>query len=170
MELKQYQKMKALINSIIKQLNDVQKGKIWIGTNFNKKMNALNENDVFIKLSPKIHSVAELISHLTFWRKETILKIKTQKSNLTEESEENWLTNEQLKEIGWGKIKEEYNNSLVEIIQLIQHKNDSFLNEIYYDSDYKGKYNYLFLIEGMLHHDIYHLGQIGMIVNLIKKK
>lgn len=160
--------MKTLINNIVKQLNEVQQGKIWIGVNFNKKINDLNENEVFKKLTPKMHSVAELISHLTFWRKETILKIKTQSSFLTEESEKNWLTNENLKEIGWKKIKDDYNNSLIEIISLVQHKDDSFLNEIYFDSDYKGDYNYLFLIEGMLHHDIYHLGQIGMIVNLIK--
>ena len=162
--------MKTLINNIVKQLNEVQEGKIWIGVNFNKKINDLNENEVFKKLTPKMHSVAELISHLTFWRKETILKIKTQNSFLTEESEENWLTNEHLKEIGWKKIKDDYNNSLVEIISLVQHKDDSFLDESYFDIDYKGNYNYLFLIEGMLHHDIYHLGQIGMIVNLIKEK
>ncbi|SNR32225.1 DinB family protein [Lutibacter flavus] len=162
--------MKTLINNIVKQLKDIQNEQVWLNVNFKKKLDLLNENEIFTRPIPTLHSVAELISHLTFWRQEAILKIKTKKGLLTDESEENWLTIEQLKIIGWNKIKSDYDDSLTEIIQLLEQKDDSFLNELYFDTDYKNYYNYSFLIEGILHHDIYHLGQIGMLVKLIKAK
>ncbi len=159
--------MKTLINNFIKQLKEIQDGQIWLNVSFKKKLDLLDEKEVFKRPIPKLHSVAELISHLTFWRNEAILKIKTKKGLLTDESEENWLTIEQLKKIGWEKIQADYNNSLSEIILLLEQKDDSFLYETYYDNDYKDDYKYLFLIEGMLHHDIYHLGQIGMLTKLL---
>jgi len=72
--------MKTLINNIKKQLNEVQEGKIWIGENFKKKLDTISEDEAFTRPIPTLHSVAELISHLTVWRKETILKIKTGKA------------------------------------------------------------------------------------------
>jgi len=45
----------------------------------------------------------------------------------------------------------------------------NFLTEEYYDTDFKGNYQYLFVIEGMIHHDIYHLGQIGIVIKLLKE-
>ena len=161
--------MKTLINNFIRQFKEIQDGQVWLNVSYKKKLDLLNENNFFSRPIPDLHSVAELISHLTFWRQEAILKIKTRKGLLTDESEENWLTNEQLKKIGWDKIKTDYDNSLTEIINLLQQKDDSFLNETYYDNDYKNYYKYFFLIEGMLHHDIYHLGQIGMLTKLLKK-
>ncbi|WP_255420549.1 hypothetical protein [Aquimarina sp. AD10] len=39
----------------------------------------------------------------------------------------------------------------------------------YYDTDFKGNYEYSFLLNGMLHHDIYHLGQLGLIIKYLKQ-
>jgi len=71
--------------------------------------------------------------------------------------------------MGWEKILAKYQNSLSEIIQLIRNKEDEFLTEEYYDTDFKGYYQYSFVIEGMIHHDIYHLGQIGIVIKLLKE-
>ncbi|MEM6841784.1 MAG: DinB family protein [Bacteroidota bacterium] len=157
------------IESIILQLKNIQEGKNWMGANFDKKLVSISEEEAFVRPIPNLHSVAEIISHLTVWRKETILKIETGTGKLTDDSEENWLPNYKLKEIGWDKIKSEYRNSLLQMIKLLQTKDDSFLNEHYYDTDFKGDYPYRFVIHGMLHHDIYHLGQLGIIIKFLKE-
>ena len=136
--------MKTLINNFIRQFKEIQDGQVWLNVSYKKKLDLLNENNFFSRPIPDLHSVAELISHLTFWRQEAILKIKTRKGLLTDESEENWLTIDQLKKFGWKKIKTDYDNSLTEIINLLQQKDDSFLNETYYDNDYKNYYRYFF--------------------------
>ena len=161
--------MNHLIQNIIEQLLEVQNGKLWMGSNYTRQLSKIDEQNAFIRPIENLHSVAEIISHLTLWRKETILKIKTGKGSKTDDCEENWLSNEKLKVIGWQKIKQEYDNSLTVLIRLLREKEDTFLNEIYYDTDFKGDYPYSFVLKGMLHHDIYHLGQIGIIVKYLKE-
>ena len=162
--------MKYLIENIILQLEEVQNGKLWIGSTYNSKLNLVDENSVFLRPNENLHSVAEIISHLILWRKETILKIQTGKGSKTDGCEENWLTNDKLQIVGWDNIKSEYDRTLSELIDLLKSKDDEFLNELYYDTDFKGDYEYRFVINGMLHHDIYHLGQLGIIIKYLKKE
>ena len=161
--------MRTIINHIICQLKDIQKGKNWIGTNFERKLNSIDEEVAFIRPIDNLHSIAEIIAHLTTWRKETMLKIKIGKGSITDDCEENWLPNEKLKKIGWDKIKAGYDKSLRDIIELLSTKNDDFLKEKYFDTDFKNYFEYQFVINGMLHHDIYHLGQLGIIIKFLKQ-
>lgn len=161
--------MKYLIENIIQQYQEVQNGKLWIGSTYNSKLNQVNESLVFTRPIEGLHSIAEIISHLTLWRKETILKIQTGKGSKTDDCEENWLTNDKLEPLGWTYIKAEYDKTLSELIDLLKSKDDEFLNELYYDTDFKGDYEYRFVIHGMLHHDIYHLGQLGIIIKYLKE-
>ncbi len=161
--------MRYLIENIIQQYHEVQNGKLWIGDTFNSKLNQINENLVFTRPIKGLHSIAEIISHLTLWRKETILKIQTGKGSKTDDCEENWLTNDKLEPLGWQNIKSEYDKTLIKLIDLLRSKDDTFLNEEYYDTDFKGNYTYSFVINGMLHHDIYHLGQLGIIIKYLKE-
>ncbi|WP_298515614.1 DinB family protein [uncultured Kordia sp.] len=158
-----------IIDEIIAQLNEIQQGKIWIGSSYQSKLSTIDDSLVFTRPMENLHSIAEIISHLTLWRKEAILKIKTGTGSKTDDCEENWLPNEKLKLKGWLSIKSEYDDTLTELIYLLKEKEDAFLQEEYYDTDFKGKYPYRFLINGMLHHDIYHLGQLGIIIKYLKK-
>ncbi len=162
--------MKKLIENIIEQLIEVQKGKLWIGSTYESKLNQINKNLVFERPIQNLQSIAEIISHLTLWRKETILKIQTGNGSKTDDCEENWLTNDKLEFIGWDKIKLEYDKSLSDLIDLLKRKDDEFLHERYYDTDFKGYFEYNFVLNGMLHHDIYHLGQLGIIIKFLKEK
>jgi uncharacterized damage-inducible protein DinB len=161
--------MKYRVENIITQLKEVQNGKLWIGSTFDSKLNQVDKDSVFVRPMKNLHSIAEIISHLTPWRKETLLKIQTGKGSKTDHCKENWLTNDELKMVGWDKIKSEYDRTLVQLIDLLKSKEDGFLNELYYDIDFKSDFEYSFVINGMLHHDIYHLGQLGIIIKYLKK-
>ena len=132
-------------------------------------MEGIDESSAFIRPLPNLHSTAEIISHLTFWRKETILKIKTGTGSKTDACEENWLPNETLSKKGWVVLKSEYDKSLTTLIKLLDKKTDSFLLQEYYDTDFKGYYPYQFLLTGMIQHDVYHLGQLGLILKLLEQ-
>ena len=160
---------KVILKHIIEQLIEVQEHRIWIGSNFNKIFDGISSETAFLRPLPDLHGVAEILSHLTIWRTETILKINTGNGSITDEAEENWLKNDQLKLIGWDTILLNYKNSLTEIISLLETKEDSFLTETYYDTDFKGVYEYQFVIKGMIHHDLYHLGQLGLIIKYLNK-
>lgn len=158
-----------LINSLIDQLQEIQSGNLWLGVNFEKKLKLLNDDDFFHKAN-ELHSVAELLSHLTIWRKDVIIKITTGKGNITDCDPSNWANNETLKKLGRKKIISEYNSTLSTIIELLKDRSDAFLSDQYFDIDFKGSYPYSFALYGLLHHDIYHLGQIGILITMMKKK
>ena len=159
--------MRTLIEHSIQQYQEVQHGKLWIGSTFASKLNQIDDHAVFKRPIVGLHSIAEIISHLTLWRKETILKIQTGKGSKTDDCEENWLPNDKLELIGWQQIKSEYDKTLTDLIDILKSKDDEFLNEEYYDTDFKGNYTYSFIINGMLHHDLYHLGQLGIIIKYL---
>ncbi len=154
-----------LIKNIVAQFQDIQEQELWLDENFKKKIDTLPERLAFERPLPELHSVAELISHILVWRKESILKLKGQHSNLTMESPENWATNDVLKKKGWEKIKSDFYQSQKDIIKLIENETDDFLERKYLDG-YKFKY----LIEGLIHHDLYHLGQIGIVIKFLNMK
>lgn len=159
--------MKTNLNSLIFQLKETKSGKPWIGSSFDKKLSTLNNEEFFRRPLQNLHSVAELISHLTIWRKETVLKIKTGEGSITDKDPLNWQDLESLKIVGRKKLMEDFDQSLDDIIELLQDKNDDFLDQCYYDTDFKDTYPYSFVLLGMLHHDLYHLGQIGIIVKFL---
>lgn len=153
--------MNSVINHIIGQLTEIQNGKPWIGSTYESKLKEIDADFAFVKPHEDLHSIAEILSHLTFWREEALLKIKTGTGSKTDECEENWLPLETLRAKGWTRIKSEHEQSLSELLELLRDKDDDFLDQDYYDTDFKGRFNYGFLINGMLHHDLYHLGQLG---------
>ncbi|MEH6304876.1 DinB family protein [Olivibacter sp. CPCC 100613] len=153
-----------LIQNLVNQLQDVQDGEQWLDENFTKKIDSLDSEQALTRPIPEIHSVAEIVSHLLEWRKDCINKLQGKNSTLNMESSENWRQNDELRQIGWKKLKEDFYASQYHLIRLIEIQEDSFLAKKY------GKYTFQNLLEGMVHHDLYHLGQIGISIKLLKIK
>ncbi len=153
-----------LINDLIRQINELHYGSLWFDQSFNDKVGTLTDEEVFAQPHPQLHSVAEHVSHMFEWRKECILRFEGGKRELMEMPED-WKTNEELKQIGWQKLKDVFNESRFELIRLIEGKDDEYLKTPFRDYEY----NYHYLIEGILQHDIYHMGQIGITLKLLKQ-
>lgn len=159
--------MQTLINSIIDQMVQIHHGKGWIGVSFEKKIQGISDIDFFAQ-AEGMHSIAEIISHLTTWRFEAILKIRTGEGSITDDDPSNWMSNEELRKVGKDEILRKHTESLSELLTLLKQKNDGFLDKPYYDTDFKSNYPYNFLIQGMLQHDVYHLGQIGLLIKCLR--
>ena len=152
-----------LIENFVQQLKDNQDGSNWLDENFRKKLEHITSENAFVRPIPELHSIAELVGHILTWRVEGVKKLQGFKSKVTIHSPENWRTNEELKQIGWEKLKSDLFGSQNEIINLLENKSDDFLEE----NDYVPGYSYKYLVEGLIHHDIYHLGQIGITLKLL---
>jgi uncharacterized damage-inducible protein DinB len=157
---------KILITNIVQQLKDVLDGDLWIDENFKKKIDKLSATEAFTRPLPNIFSVAELISHIFVWRKQIMKRLNRLHSGRASEIPDYWKGNDELKKIGWIKLKNNFYESQYELIRLIENKDDKYLKKKYSNSRYTFKY----LIDGMIHHDLYHLGQIGITIKLLNKK
>ncbi len=134
----------TLINHLVSQLEEILDQDIWLDENFHKKIGSLTEKEVFIRPIPKLHSVAELISHLLEWKKEAIQRLLGKGVNMSENSPENWLSNEVLQQKGWEKLKEDFYRVHHQLIQLIKYENDPYLDKEYA----KGK-SFKYLLDGI---------------------
>ncbi|WP_339791435.1 DinB family protein [uncultured Imperialibacter sp.] len=107
---------RKLIEYLIQQLLELQNGKLWMGDNFERKINSISEQQAFTKPSLTLHSVAELVAHLAAWSDDLILKIKNGTGKLQDSDEQNWPDNEKLKKLGWNEIRRKYQDSLGQVI------------------------------------------------------
>jgi uncharacterized damage-inducible protein DinB len=152
-----------LINDYCQQLTDIINADLWLDENFEKKLSQVQNDQVFKRPIPEIHSVAELISHLYEWRMDLIGRLKGYPRSLNEDDPRNWKTNDILKNEGWEKLYDNFHKSQKEVVAFLKTKDDTFLDERYPHSDY----TYRYLVQGLIHHDCYHLGQLGLTIKLL---
>ncbi len=159
--------MSKIIQVIVNQLESIHRGHNWFGQSYQTKLQDMDPAKYFERPQPGIHSVAELIAHATAWRKDAAIKIKSGKGVLTEASDKDWPDLELLKKKGWDDIYREYVESVDSLIGLLKSKEDSFLDEKYTDPEFDGEFPYSFAIHGIVQHDLYHLGQIGLVCKML---
>jgi hypothetical protein len=78
-------------------------------------------------------------------------------------SPDDWKNNIDLSKTGWANLKNSFYESRTELIHLIENQDDAFLEKMNTVSDC----TYHYLMEGIIHHDLYHLGQIGITIKLL---
>ena len=154
-----------LIENFIRQLNEIQDGSLWFDQSLKDKLDGVSADDAFIRPIVSVHSVAEHVSHMLEWRKECILRYKGGKTELMN-GPDDWKDNLTLGNIGWINLKNALYASTSDLINLILNHDDTYLETPFRDTDYNFKY----LIEGIIHHDLYHLGQIGITIKLLRER
>lgn len=155
---------KILINNIIRQLNELQEGSLWFDQCFKDKIDRLSDDEAFKRPIPQVHSVAEHISHIIEWRKECLLRFNGQRTDLMN-SPDDWKDNDTLSKIGWMNLKDLFYKSTLTLINALKDHDDPYLDTKFSDTNY----NFHYLIEGIIQHDLYHLGQIAITIKLMKQ-
>lgn len=153
-----------LLDNIRKQLRDVESADLWLDENFEKKLANISEDIAFTRPIPDLHSAAELISHLIVWRRVNISRLNGNTVDMPVEHPDNWKTNDELRSIGWENLQKDFYQSQQEVITLLEGKDDAWLETI---STHYGK-NFRYLLDGLTHHDFYHLGQLGLTIKFLK--
>ncbi len=153
----------TLINHFIRQFKLIQDSANWTGENFRKKLEQITEEEAFTKPIHLVHSVAEQISHIWMWRLEALRRLQGGHAELEMNSPLDWRNNKELMDIGWDELKSGLYKSQSEFIHLLKSKNDHFLEEVDEEGD-----RYYEIVEGVILHDMYHLGQIGLTIKLLK--
>ncbi|WP_299213750.1 DinB family protein [uncultured Dokdonia sp.] len=152
------------------QLEAINYKALWVGQNVMEKIDGISDHTAFIRPIPELHSVAEIIGHLIALQIEVINKLRVHFNLQQRYQPLHWRSNEELKTIGWKQLKEDYEKSILSIIVLIGDKDDSLLEKTYREENYKSIYPFEFALEGVIHHAIYHLGQISITIKLLIKK
>ena len=151
--------MVVLMESYIAQIKDLEGAETWLNETFDKKLKGINDKNAFIRPVKDLHSVAEIVSHLIEWRKSLLSIFKTGKRSVSMDSPENWKTNEELKKESWKDLLNKLKATQKDIISFLSTKDDKWLKL----KKPGGKDIFEYYIIGLIQHDVYHLGQIGII-------
>lgn len=151
-----------LIRNLVRQLKELQDGSRWFDQCLKDKLDGLTEQEAFAIPAAGVHSVAEQVSHILAWRKECILRYRDGYTDLMN-SPEDWKPNTTLQETGWPALKQQLYNSTEDLVALLEGQDDSYLETPYRDTGY----NFHDMMDGIIQHDLYHLGQIGVTLKLL---
>jgi len=161
---------KVLITNMMQQLRDIESADLWIDENFEKKLTEVNEMTAFERPLPDMHSIAELMSHLIEWRKEVLSRLQGNPRGLEMTDTANWRTNTELAKKEWKNMLLEFHGTQQSIIYFLEGKDDVFLSTPYPYADPAFPHDYQYLVTGLIHHDLYHLGQMGITIKFLKMR
>jgi hypothetical protein len=100
--------------------------------------------------------MAEILSHMEFWRRAFICRIKGDKSvTFSGDSPDNWRDINVLKKIGWKGLLSSFDathEALISALKSADSSDQSLVADLH----------------GLVEHDIYHLGQLGIVKRLVE--
>ena len=154
------------MKNYIRQFEQLCEGGNWNDESYAEKLEDIDAQKAFTQPAPGNHSVAEIVWHVIYWRTVLIKRIQGD-SGFRERTldNQNFLPLKTLKEKGWDNLLVELKQSQEMLITLLNEKDDKFLYE-----EFSGRDNFDYYVEGLIHHDNYHLGQIGLVISILKKE
>ena len=155
--------MNKEIQTIISSLQNTLDGHPWYGRAVYDLLEETNGDIQYIKPTSNSHSLIDLLYHMLTWAEFTQKRIeKDQVQDLAAFEALDWRqVDPDVHE--WQKGLAALKTSHNKIIELLQTKDDAFLEE---KVDYRN-YNFRFLLNGLIQHNIYHLGQIAYVSKLL---
>lgn len=155
--------MNKEVQSIIRNLENILSGEPWFGRAVYPILEEVETSRVYINPGNSGHSLIELLYHMITWADFTLKRLeKDDDMDLAAFEKMDWrVINPKIHT--WKKGLTEFKAIHKKIATLLKKKDDSFLKE---KVDYR-KYNFRFLLNGLIQHNIYHLGQIAYVKKML---
>lgn len=155
--------MDNIVRQLIFKLQESFDGRPWFGESLMAKLNSVDFNKVNVRPLPSQNSISRLVQHIINWRLFVIKKLQGDREFDIQQNDTNDWTDVQINnDQDWNKLITKLQDTQQEITNFLSSKNNAFLTQ-----QVSGRqYDYQYLIEGLVQHDIYHLGQIGLVKKL----
>ena len=150
---------------LIHSLESVLEGNPWYGNSIFSALDKISSENVdhaFQALNDK--SVSEYLLHMIAWQDFVLEKLRGNMSyDIELGSEQDWLKNNSPSEDSWSELLTQFKNQNSEILNELKSRSESDFDQLV-----PGKsYTLSFMIEGLIHHNLYHLGQIVILNKLL---
>ncbi len=156
--------MKKETESIIRNLQNTLEGQPWFGRAVYELLNKIDESKTSVKPNTTEHSLLELLWHMNTWAEFTLAHLENRAADeLTAIEQNDWRTINAEKH-NWKKGMAQLKSVHEKIIVILKQKEDIFLKEPVPGREF----NFRFMLNGLIQHNIYHAGQIAYIKNLLK--
>lgn len=144
----------ARIQKLLKRNWD---GPMWYGSNLQETLKDITAQVAFNKPVGYSHNVYEYVKHLSCWRNFVLQYLKGNNTYSVElNSETDWATNYEATPESWQQATNELETLQQELVAIFENITDAQLEETVPGK----KFNWYTMLHGLIHHDIYHSGQI----------
>ncbi len=147
------------------QLENLFNGQPWLDETLLKKTNKLSSEQAFKRPYLSVHSVAEILAHMIAWREVLIRRLEGNYAYQVQmQSSQDWPSMQQLQILGWDALQQQLADNQNRLIELLRQQSDEVLAIPYNEQGHTFDY----LINGIIQHDLYHLGQMGLVISMLK--
>jgi len=133
---------------------------MWYGSNLANALKDISLERAFQKPAHGSHNIYEMVMHLVCWRVFAIEMLLGNAAYKVEiNSEQDWPVNYEATEANWKSASKQLEKTQVQLLQLLEQFEDYKLGDLVPGRAFK----FHALLNGLLHHDIYHAGQIAIL-------
>jgi uncharacterized damage-inducible protein DinB len=162
--------MNKEIQSIIKNFETTLTGEPWFGRAVYNLLDEIDEAKVSVKPAcpagrpnDSEHSLLELLWHMNTWAGFALANLEKKPSEELKAIEENdWRLIDPVKH-SWKNGLKELKSIHKKITDILNNKEDSFLKDMVPNREY----NFRFMLNGLIQHNIYHAGQVAYLKKLL---
>ena len=149
---------------IIKSFESTLSGQPWFGRGVYEMLGEIDESIVKMKPNNNSHSLLELLWHMNTWAEFTLANLEGRsKEDISTIEKKDWRELDPI-EHSWKNGVNELKSIHSRIIELLNKKDDdSFLSDMVPTR----QYNFRFMLNGVVQHNIYHLGQIAYVKKML---
>lgn len=152
------------VSQYLNESKNVLHGDPWYGESVlrtlkNLSIDQINRNPIY-----GVHTIGQIVKHMLNWRTLAINKLLGKDFDIKMDSKEDWDPAFKIDRIEeWENMVSEFLINHQSIINTIYKRPPEWFQEKVVGRDYSNEY----LISGILEHDIYHLGQIRLILKIL---
>ena len=148
-------------SDLAEELELIFSGQPWYGDGVIEKLNKIDPHTANAARVGNPHTIGQVVQHMCAWRKYVMEKLLSNESfQLTDNSAEDWPATDQI--MPWADLLDHLVTSQRDLLGVILAMSDDDL-----DSNAPGtSFTKRQLIKGIIHHDVYHVGQIGILNRL----
>src|SRR5262249_438185 len=152
------------VHEFTDQIRRVLEGDPWYGDNILRVLEGVSHDQAAQRPIPNAHNIWELVLHITSWMKEVTRRLKH--GNWAEPTDGDWPTAPDPTAANWSKavarVQEAHQAMIARLESFPASRLDDQLG-MDRDRAMGTGQTYAQMLHGILQHDAYHLGQIGIL-------
>lgn len=157
--------MNTRLQDLIADLQLVFSDQPWYGDGVLQKLSTINATEAAYIPDHTGRSICQIVRHMIAWRRFAIERANNNPDFRIEVGgPQDWPVAAGAED--WSRTMDQLGQSQTELLEILRSKDDAWLSSRVPGS----KFNFGFLMRGVVQHDVYHLGQIGLVLRMVREQ
>src|SRR5258705_2279441 len=155
--------MNKEVLSIATSFENTLSSQPWFGRSVYEILEEVDETKAYTRPNGTEHSLMDLLWHMNTWAEFTLANLEKRNPKELKAIEANDWRDIDPKKHTWKDGLEQLKATHAKIIELLNQNDDSFLSDMVPNRSY----NFHYMLNGLVQHNIYHLGQVAYLKKML---